>query len=312
MLAPDRLGAVLYVGDGKPTVGELSVRSLRERLSSLPQPLRLYAVGVGDDANLDLLSSLSDASAGQAFRVGDRKSAAETALRVVTHLGRPAVSKLQVAVGSSLDRVYTRETVAVRAGETLLILARLKKRLPQSITVEGVELGQAFVRTYRLEGHNLDNTSDLRLRWSQARLGQLLESGATVEEVAELGVRQNLITPYTSYYVPSEEEVSALERAIPEVRAAGCSRSPMSFSKSESASAPAPASSVAVSGEASPMADAPGNASEGAMGGKQRSKNRRTASRDRGESGSEDAKAMPADDEAPRRHLHRTHETDPP
>jgi hypothetical protein len=144
MLAPDRLGAVLYVGDGKPTVGELSVKSLRERLSSLPQPLRLYAVGVGDDANLDLLSSLSDASAGQAFRVGDRKSAAETALRVVTHLGRPAVSKLQVAVGSSLDRVYPRETVAVRAGEPLLILARLKKRLPQSITVEGVELGQAF------------------------------------------------------------------------------------------------------------------------------------------------------------------------
>jgi TonB family protein len=299
MLAPDRLGAVLYVGDGKPTVGELSVKSLRERLSSLPQPLRLYAVGVGDDANLDLLSSLSDASAGQAFRVGDRKSAAETALRVVTHLGRPAVSKLQVAVGSSLDRVYPRETVAVRAGEPLLILARLKKRLPQSITVEGVELGQAFVRTYRLEGHNLDNTSDLRLRWSQARLGQLLESGATVEEVAELGVRQNLITPYTSYYVPSEEEVSALERAIPEVRAAGCSRSPMSFSKSESASAPAPASSVAVSGEAPQVADAPGSASEGAMGGKQRSKNRRTASRDRGEGGSEDAKAMPADDEAP-------------
>mgnify|MGYP000093028610 CR=1 FL=1 len=39
MLVPNRLGAVLYVGDGKPTVGELSLPALRERLASLPQPL---------------------------------------------------------------------------------------------------------------------------------------------------------------------------------------------------------------------------------------------------------------------------------
>jgi len=291
-LDPNRLGAVLYVGDGKPTVGELSLRNLRERLASLPQPLRLYAVGVGDDANLDLLSGLCESSAGQAFRVGDRSSAAETALRVVAHLSRPAVSKLRVDVGSSLDRVYPRESVAVRAGEPLLILARLKKRLPQSITVEGVQLGQSFKRTYRIEGHAIDNTSDLRLRWSQARLGQLLESGATVEEVAELGVRQNLITPYTSYYVPSEEEVSALERTIPEVRAAGCSKSAPSFSRSESAPMAPPA--VTVTGDAPTTPGA-----EGKMGGKaaflkDRSSASRRVSRD-----AEEAKAEPSDDEAP-------------
>lgn len=254
MLDPARISAVLYVGDGKPTVGELSLPALRERLASLPQPLRLYAVGIGDEANLELLSGLAAVSAGQAFRVGDRSAAAETALQVVTHVSRPAVSKLKIDVGSSLDRVYPRETVAVRAGEPLFVLARLKKRLPSKITVEGVQLGQPFQRSYRLEGHGIDNTSDLRLRWSQARLHQLLESGATVEEVAELGVRQNLITPYTSYYVPSEEEVSLLERAIPEVRAAGCSsRSPISFSKNESA--PASASSpVVVSADNAPPA----------------------------------------------------------
>ena len=296
MLVPNRLGAVLYVGDGKPTVGELSLPALRERLASLPQPLRMYAVGVGDEANLDLLSGLCDASAGQAFRVGDRSSAAETALRVVTHLSRPAVSKLRVDVGSSLDRVYPRETVAVRAGEPLLILARLKKRLPQTITIEGVQLGQAFKRTYRLEGHNIDNTSDLRLRWSQARLGQLLEGGATIEEVAELGVRQNLITPYTSYYVPSEEEVSSLERTIPEVRAAGCSgRSPMSFSKSESAPAATGAPSPIVASDEAP----PPPPAEGAMGGRNRAmkqgeNERRREKRDT----NDDAKVAMADEEA--------------
>lgn len=298
MLDPSRIGAVLYVGDGKPTVGELSLKNLRERLASLPQPLRLYSVGIGDDANLDLLSGLSEVSAGQAYRVGDRASAAETALKVVSHLSRPTVSKLKFEVGSSLDRVYPRETVAVRAGEPLLILARLKKRLPSTITVEGVQLGQPFKRTYRLEGHPIDNTSDLRLRWSAARLSQLLESGASVEEVAELGVRQNLITPYTSYYVPSEEEVSALEQAIPEVRAAGCSsRSPMSFAKSASEAAPAfmaPSSPTVVSADPSSSA----RNEEGAMGGRAGAAKRKAAPNkdvDQGEA----AKSAPADDEAP-------------
>ncbi len=294
MLDPSRLGAVLYVGDGKPTVGELSLKNLRERLASLPQPMRLYAIGIGDDANLDLLSGLSDASAGQAFRVGDRQSAAETALKVVSHLSRPTVSKLKFEVGSSLDRVYPRETVAVRAGEPLLILARLKKRLPSSITVEGMQLGQAFKRTYRLEGHPIDNTSDLRLRWSAARLAQLLESGSTVEEVAELGVRQNLITPYTSYYVPSEEEVSALERTIPEVRAAGCSgRAPMSFSRSESA--PASQAPMPVMATAEP----PTSRAEGAMGGRSGASRKSDKAKAKDSARDVDAKMALADDEAP-------------
>lgn len=279
MLEPTRLGAVLYVGDGKPTVGELSLPALRERLASLPQPLRLYAVGIGDDANLDLLSGLAAVSAGQSFRVGDRSAAAETALQVVTHVSRPAVSKLKIDVGSSLDRVYPRETVAVRAGEPLFVLARLKKRLPQSITIEGVQLGQPFKRSYRLEGHGIDNTSDLRLRWSQARLHQLLESGGSVEEVAELGVRQNLITPYTSYYVPSEEEVSRLARSIPEVRAAGCSsRSPISFSRSESAPAATSAPMVVASADAPPP---PPVMAEGKMGNKDRRRSKQDSEEQR-------------------------------
>lgn len=251
LFAPDRPSAVLYVGDGKPTVGELAVKNLRDRLASLPQPVRLYAVGIGDDANLDLLSNVSEATAGQAYRVEDRAAAAESALKVITHLSRPVVSKLKFDVGTAVDRVYPRETVAVRAGEPMLILARLKKRLPSTISIEGVQSGQPFQRTYRLEGRSLENTSDLRLRWSAARLSHLLESGASVEEVAELGVRQNLITPYTSYYVPSEEEVSALEQAVPQIRAAGCSKSAPSFMgrAASSAEAPAPAAQAPASGE---------------------------------------------------------------
>ena len=245
LLQPDHAGAVLYVGDAQPTVGELDLPTLRERLERLPAPLRLYGVGIGAEANLDLLSGLCQMSAGQAYRVGDRASAAETALSIVTHLARPAVSRLKVDVGPGLDRVYPRQSVSLRAGEPLFILARLRQTLPQSVTVEGVTAGQAFQKSFRLEAHNLDDTADLRLRWSQARLVQLLDSGASTEEVAELGVRQNLVTPFTSFYVPSEDEISLLEAKVPDVKAAGCSY--------DRAAPPAATSAAPVASESAPM-----------------------------------------------------------
>lgn len=223
LLDPKRVGAVLYVGDAQPTVGELDLPTLRERLERLPAPLRLYGVGIGAEANLDLLAGLCQTSAGLAYRVADRAAAAETALGIITHLTRPAVSRVKVDVGAGLDRVYPRQAVALRAGEPLFILARVRQNLPATIQIEGVSEGRAFTRSLRVEPHSIDDTADLRLRWSQARLLQLLDSGATTEEVAELGVRQNLVTPFTSFYVPSEDEVAQLELTAPVVRAAGCS-----------------------------------------------------------------------------------------
>lgn len=272
LLDPGRLGAVLYVGDAKPTVGELDLPGLRERLGRLPAPLRLYGVGIGDEANLDLLSGLCQMNAGRAFRVGDRSAAAETALSIVTHLSSPAVSRLKVDAGTGLDRIYPRTPVSVRAGEPLFVLARLRQSLPQTVTVEGVFKGQPIKQTLKLEARKLDDSSDLRLRWSEARLLQLLESGASTEEVAELGVRQNLITPFTSFYVPSEDEVSEIERQIPEVRAAGCAKM-----EAPSAQAPAPVSTttaVAAPTEEPQAARREEGRGEGKMGKKATSRSR--------------------------------------
>src|SRR5262249_5312630 len=57
-LDPKRRGAVLYVGDGAPSVGELAPKSLRERLARLPATTRVLAAAVGSQPNVTLLESL--------------------------------------------------------------------------------------------------------------------------------------------------------------------------------------------------------------------------------------------------------------
>jgi len=240
MLDPTRRGVVIYVGDAMPTVGELDLKTLRERLDRLPAPLRLYGVAIGDESDLGLLESLT-AGAGLSLRVGDRGAAAGAALRIIGHAQRRAVDRVTVDLGSGLDRVYPRRAVTVVEGEALEVLGRVRAGVPKSVTLTGHLFGKPWTGTWEVDTHNVGVDDDLRLRWASERLRQLLADGASAEEVAELGTRQNLITPFTSFYVPSAGELSLLEAAMPEVRSAGCSYKSAPMSRSE-APPPSPVS----------------------------------------------------------------------
>jgi Ca-activated chloride channel family protein len=209
LLDPARPGAVIYIGDGAPTVGELSSGELLARLGQLPRPLRLYAVGVGADADLDLMSALA-AGSGLALRVEDRREAASAALDVLAHARRPSAERVEVSLGTRVDRVYPREAASVVAGAPLEIIGRARGELPATIEVKGLVRGEPFERTIPLTTVAAEDEGDLRLRWAGARLAQLIRDGAEREEVADLGTRYGVITPYTSFYVPSAAELMSM------------------------------------------------------------------------------------------------------
>ncbi|MBX7197460.1 MAG: hypothetical protein K1X94_35775, partial [Sandaracinaceae bacterium] len=208
LLDPARQGAVIYVGDGAPTVGELGAEGLVEHLLELPRPVRLYAVGVGRDANLDLLSALSRGG-GLAMRVEEREGAAEATLRILSHVSRPILQRVTVELGTGIDNAFPRVPVDVARGEVIDVVGRVRDSTPSSVTVRGLRRGQPFETTIAIDTRRTDEDADLRLRWANERLRQLLLGGASREEIAELGTRCGLITPYTSYYVPSAREMQS-------------------------------------------------------------------------------------------------------
>jgi hypothetical protein len=208
LLDPSRQGAVIYVGDGAPTVGELGAEGLVEHLLELPRPVRLYAVGVGRDANLDLLSALARGG-GLAVRVEERESAAEATLRILAHVSRPILQRVTVELGTGVDNAFPRVPVDVARGDVIDVVGRIRESTPTSIVVRGLRRGEPFEQTIAIDTRRTDEAADLRLRWANERLRQLLLGGASREEIAELGTRAGLITPYTSYYVPSAREMQS-------------------------------------------------------------------------------------------------------
>jgi Ca-activated chloride channel family protein len=211
-LRPGRNGAVVYVGDGNATVGEAQLPGLRQALARLsPRPL-FYAVAVGEDPRLDLLHGLAE-PAGLAARVARRGEVARTALELLEHASRPLVRGFRVALGPSVTAVYPSEPVDLPAGEPLVVVGRFTAEPPRAIQVRASYQGAEVTRTLPLEVGALDDGGDLRFRWANARLSHLMARGESRPVIVELGTRYGLITPFTSLYVPSEDEVSAREPA---------------------------------------------------------------------------------------------------
>ncbi len=207
-LDPTREQAVVYIGDGAATVGELSLGALRERLAKSTHPTRLFALGVGDGAHLDVLSGL--AAGGFAERIGDANQAARAALRVLEDAERPAWLGVHVDLGPSVERVFPRDPEALLSEQTLLVVGRLAG----SATPNSVKLtGDFGARELPLELTTLEDHGDLRRRWAEARLAQMLRDGEGRAAMVDLGVQSGILTPVTSFYVPTKNEMSPLERA---------------------------------------------------------------------------------------------------
>ena len=209
-LDPTRRSAIVYIGDGVPTVGETSLGDLTARLAKLPRPVRIFGLGVGDRADLGLLQGLARGALAQ--RIGDGNAAARAALRLLEQAERPALLGATLDLGPSVERIFPRDLGALVADEGLLVVGRaVGRESPTSLTLTAPSGAPVSAP---LTVSALDDHGDLAQRWAEGRLAQLVDEGAGRAAMVDLGLRQGIVTPYTSFYVPTRNEMTAEERAV--------------------------------------------------------------------------------------------------
>lgn len=202
-LEPKRRGAVIYIGDGRPSVGEIMPKALHERLVRLPATARLFAVGVGAQVNAPLLASLVRGAPLETVQNG--YEAAEAALRLLEAATMPAWHNVAISI-PGVDRLMPRRIPSVAAGEPALVVGR----------VAGAHLGDTVEFTHPAAKHSLplhvvtlDDDGDLRRRWGEERLEELVEQQAGRLAIVDLARRYGLVTPLTSFYVQTKREIEA-------------------------------------------------------------------------------------------------------
>jgi len=203
VLEPERRGAVVYLGDGSPTVGELSQGELLARLDKLPHPAPLFSLGLGEGSDLALLDALS--RGGFARRVTDGAGAARAALDVLEAASRGAWMSVAVDLGPGVERVYPRGKGALLVGDSEFVVGRLVADAPPT-TMNVTGLGASVQRA--LTTRTLQDAGDLKRRWAEQRMAELLANREGRASLVDVGMRYGILTPVTSLYVPTKRELA--------------------------------------------------------------------------------------------------------
>lgn len=211
--------AIVYIGDGLPTIGEVSGERLAERLrrSLSVSRARFFTVAVGVEANAALLAELAREGGGQLFRIAEVEAGTQEVLRLASAIKTPTVTDLGIDLGAGLDEVLITASGKISRGEEVILLARTHHALPKQAKVKGRLGGKDFDRDYPIELERGAGVSLVPRLWAAEKMRRLMGEAADPEEVrgkiVELGLEYGLMTPFTSI-LALESEVAYQQQGI--------------------------------------------------------------------------------------------------
>lgn len=193
-------GMVVYVGDGRPTVGEATARDLRKRLARRAGGVpRIGAVAVGQGADRWMLAELAQGS-GPVYDVVDRPEAARAGGALVADALAPVVRGVSIDLGATVDRIYPRDTRTVGSGSTFTVAGRLRGQLPSKITLrfrKGNEIVEEVRSLVQIEA---PTGADVAKRWAAERVEEIAMRNEGMEGAVALATKAGLVTPWTSFF----------------------------------------------------------------------------------------------------------------
>jgi Ca-activated chloride channel family protein len=219
----DRLGIVLFVTDGEPTVGERNPEAIAAQAARSRGDQRVFTFGLGSDVNVALLERLALEGRGTAQFVRPDESVERMVGVVASRLVDPVLTDVRVRVegGVRLSRILPQQPVDLFAGQDLVLLARYSGDGDAMLVFEGRRRGErvTWASRVRFPERERDNAFVARL-WATQRVGYLSAekrrgggSSEIDDEIRSLGERFGIPTEFTSYLVQEPRAQVAMRDA---------------------------------------------------------------------------------------------------
>lgn len=205
-----RLGLVLFVTDGEPTIGERDPEAIASRVDRLRGDRRIFSFGVGADLNAALVERLAVEGRGTAQFVRPNESVERAVSLVASRLANPVVTNVRVyADGVRLVKKLPSEAADIFAGQDYVLLTRYSGSGATRLRFEGQTANGPVSWSTRVAfpSSSRENSFVARL-WATQRIGYLSaekrkngQSREIDDEIRELGERYAIPTEFTSYLV---------------------------------------------------------------------------------------------------------------
>jgi tetratricopeptide (TPR) repeat protein len=214
----DPSALLVYVGDGRATLGEDTAEALRAQLArSGPGLPRLAAVAVGPEANRFRLASLVR-DLGPLLLARDRSDAASAAITLLSDALRPSLSGVELVPGPELEDTVAAHPRAVPSGATVALVGKARGELPKSIALRWTDRTGPQSRLLPLVRQYPLNPADVARRFASARVDSIAAAGRGREAAVDVALHAGLLTPWTAWskgtgttYVPTPLEARVLD-----------------------------------------------------------------------------------------------------
>jgi Ca-activated chloride channel family protein len=274
-----RLGVVLFVTDGEPTVGERNAEAIAARVSRQRKNRRIFSFGVGADLNAALVERLAMEGRGTAHFVRPDESVERAVSIVASRLTNPVVTDLRVhSDGVRLMKLHPSEEADLFAGQDYVLLARYAGGGAATLRFEGnTSRGPVSWSTRVVFPSSSRENSFIARLWATQRVGYLSAekrrnggSKEIDEEIRELGEKYAIPTEFTSYLVlePGMRRDRALDASVGQSVTTGVALPPAApvavqakvFEEARAASKQRAATNLAVADEADMSKESAGSA----------------------------------------------------
>jgi Ca-activated chloride channel family protein len=223
---PTRPHIVLFLTDGKPTIGQTDGDALATEIKAQSnKEARIFSVGIGHDLHTKLLEKISLETKGYHTYISPEEDIELKVADIYKKLSRPVLTDIKIKAEGDVhvSQIYPKELPDLFAGSSLTLFGRFDKPGTVKITVTGKVRGTPFSFTKGgiISSENAQHDFIPSL-WATRKIGWMLEeirlrgeSDELKSEIVLLARKYGIITPYTSYLIIEDEQQQAVRRDRP-------------------------------------------------------------------------------------------------
>jgi len=219
--------------DGRPRVvifmtdGQSEAEQALEAAKSDTGDVRVFTLGLGKEVNKPLLQRIAAVKRGRFVYVDSPANLDSEVGKLAASIAKPVFVNVSVEVeGMQGVRIYPRSIPDLFAQDELLVTGRLRGKGTGKIVFKGTLDGKEVSFTRSIDLDKAPARPWVGQLWAQFRIDHLQEELALngdqpemKEELLNLALAYNVVTPYTAFLAIPESELGEMKGTLDEARA---------------------------------------------------------------------------------------------
>lgn len=204
----DTARSIVIITDGYISNDDEIISCITDNMDSAS----FFSFGIGSSVNDYLIKQIAGCGLGESFVVTDSEDAADSAANFRTYIEAPLLTDISVTYrGFDVYDVEPSVPSILYASQPIVLFGKWRGKPIGTITITGKTGEKEYTQEIPVSNVTVDMESEaIRYLWARTHLdriagyGSIRNDESVKDEITQLGLEYNMVTPYTSFIAVSE------------------------------------------------------------------------------------------------------------